>query len=180
MNARSEDQRKETVDTLKQHGIEKSEVARLFGLGLPGGSPVKFKRAILGCVCLLFVGVFVAGGCAPDGEEETGQETQTGGEAETTEEPVTVGVTETEYSLYPEEVILDIPGTYVFRAVNSGSTTHALKIEGQGIEEVTENLAPDESSELVVDFEPGTYEFYCPVGDHRDLGMEGTITVRED
>lgn len=129
---------------------------------------------------MLFVGSFVAGGCASDGEEETGQETQTSDETDTTEEPVAIGVTETEYSLYPEEVILDIPGTYVFRTVNNGSTTHALKIEGQGIEEATENLAPDESSELVVDLEPGTYEFYCPVGDHRDLGMEGTITVRED
>ncbi len=137
---------------------------------------MKFKRATIGCVCLLFfMGVFVVGGCTPDGEEETG------GESETTEEPIaTIGVEETEYSLYPSEVVLDSPGTYAFRAVNSGSTTHALKIEGQGIEEqITENLSPDESAELIVDFEPGTYEFYCPVGNHRELGMEGTITVRE-
>jgi plastocyanin len=140
---------------------------------------MKFKRTMIGCVCLLSIGAFVVGGCIPDGEEETGQETETGGEVETTEEPIaTIGVEETEYSLYPEEVVLDSPGTYIFRAVNGGSTTHALKIEGQGTEETTENLAPDESAELIVTFEPGTYQFYCPVGDHKELGMEGTITVR--
>jgi hypothetical protein len=25
--------------------------------------------------------------------------------------------------------------------------------------------------------EPGEYEFYCPVGNHKDEGMEGTLTV---
>jgi uncharacterized cupredoxin-like copper-binding protein len=25
--------------------------------------------------------------------------------------------------------------------------------------------------------EAGEYEFYCPVGNHKDAGMEGTLTV---
>jgi plastocyanin len=187
MNSYSKDLRRKKWWTLWNSTARKSEVASLFCVSLSGGFYMKFKHAMIGCVCLLVLGAFVVGGCTPDGEEETdqdtetGEETETGGEVETTEEPIaTIGVEETEYSLYPEEVVLDSPGTYVFRAVNSGSTTHALKIEGQGIEEeMTENLAPDESAEFTVNFEPGSYEFYCPVGDHRDRGMEGTITVGE-
>jgi plastocyanin len=28
-----------------------------------------------------------------------------------------------------------------------------------------------------VDLEPGEYEIYCAIGDHRAQGMEGTLTV---
>ena len=30
---------------------------------------------------------------------------------------------------------------------------------------------------VTADLEAGTYEFYCPVGNHKDGGMEGTLTV---
>jgi hypothetical protein len=41
------------------------------------------------------------------------------------------------------------PGTYTFVATNNGQTTHALKIEGQGLEE-TEDIAPGDSASLTV------------------------------
>ncbi len=118
------------------------------------------------------------------GEGETAatkeEETTAAASAEATEEPIaTIVVEETEYSLDPDEVTLERPGTYVFRAVNVGAVTHALEIEGQGIEEETENLQPGESAELMVTLEPGTYEMYCPVGNHEDLGMVGSVTVLE-
>jgi plastocyanin len=37
------------------------------------------------------------------------------------------------------------PGTYTFVATNNGQTTHALEIEGQGVEEETEDIAPGDS-----------------------------------
>ena len=41
------------------------------------------------------------------------------------------------------------------------------------------DLSPGQSGVLTVDLsKPGTYEFYCPVGNHREQGMEGTITVQ--
>jgi plastocyanin len=55
------------------------------------------------------------------------------------------------------------PGTYTFVATKNGQTTHALKIEGQGLEE-TEDIAPGDSASLTVTLEAGEYEFYCPVG----------------
>ena len=55
---------------------------------------------------------------------------------------------------------------------------HALEVEGPTGEVETADLGPGESADLAVDLsEDGEYEIYCPVGDHRDRGMEGTIAV---
>lgn len=69
------------------------------------------------------------------------------------------------------------PGPYTFVATNNGQTTHALKIEGQGLEDETEDIAPGESASLTVTLEAGEYELYCPVGNHKDMGMELDIAV---
>lgn len=68
-------------------------------------------------------------------------------------------------------------GTVTLHVVNEGSSPHALEVEGGSLEEGTDELAPGESAELVVELEEGEYELYCPVGDHRGRGMEGTLTV---
>jgi plastocyanin len=58
------------------------------------------------------------------------------------------------------------------------SLPHAIEIEGNGVEEETETLQPGSDGSVTVDLKPGTYTFYCPVGDHRAQGMEGTLTVQ--
>ncbi len=60
----------------------------------------------------------------------------------------------------------------------SGSTTHALEIEGKGVEEETKDLDAGRSAELKVSLKGGKYEIYCPVDAHRQQGMEGTVTVK--
>jgi uncharacterized cupredoxin-like copper-binding protein len=69
------------------------------------------------------------------------------------------------------------PGTYTFVTTNNGQTTHALEIEGQGLEEETEDIAPGDTAELRVTLEAGEYELFCPVGNHKDMGMKLDITV---
>jgi plastocyanin len=54
---------------------------------------------------------------------------------------------------------------------------HAIEIEGNGVEEETETIEPGARASVTVDLRPGRYTFYCPVGDHRAAGMEGTLTV---
>lgn len=70
------------------------------------------------------------------------------------------------------------PGTYAVRVVNDGGVVHALKVDGPGGETESAQLQPGGAVELELDLsEAGEYELTCPIGDHRDRGMESTITV---
>jgi plastocyanin len=55
---------------------------------------------------------------------------------------------------------------------------HAVAIEGNGIDKDGEVVQPGGKSTVTADLKPGTYTFYCPVGQHRQNGMEGTLTVQ--
>jgi plastocyanin len=130
-------------------------------------------------VVLILVGVV---GCGAGGGSAGG-----GGGAEDAQAPSgakesvlkTIWVKETEFALKPAEITLEKPGTYLFKAVNSGGTVHALEVEGQGIEEETEEIQPGQSAELKVKLKTGTYELYCPVDGHKEEGMEGKVIVKE-
>jgi uncharacterized cupredoxin-like copper-binding protein len=81
------------------------------------------------------------------------------------------------------EFAIDMPdslpaGPTTFEVTNDGTIEHSFEIEGQGIEEELEHhLQPGETLTLQVDLAPGTYEVYCPVGNHREQGMERDLTV---
>jgi uncharacterized cupredoxin-like copper-binding protein len=143
--------------------------------------------AVVGCVCLLLLLLGAVAGCGGDQtgagqEEKEAPQSVPPTEASTpAQSPIeTIQVNETEMSLDPAEITLDRPGAYVFRAVNVGSVTHSLRIEGNGIEEQqTRDIGPGESADLAVTLSPGTYELDCPVGNHEELGMRGSVTVGE-
>jgi plastocyanin len=60
---------------------------------------------------------------------------------------------------------------------NPSQVPHAVDIEGvDGA--VTETVTGTDAPPITVDLQPGEYTFYCPVGDHRQKGMEGKLTVR--
>ena len=69
------------------------------------------------------------------------------------------------------------PGSVTFDITNDGQTVHNLEIEGSGVEEVSDDIEPGESTQLTVDLGAGEYEMYCAIGNHRDLGMDGTVNV---
>lgn len=69
-------------------------------------------------------------------------------------------------------------GAVTFAVTNAGPGTHALAIDGPGFAgAATGSLAPGVSSTLSVVLPAGTYHLYCPIGGHRSLGMDTTITV---
>jgi uncharacterized cupredoxin-like copper-binding protein len=117
-------------------------------------------------------GALAVAGCG-SGNGDTGSAGTTGGGG-----GQEVSVSATEFSFDPGTIQIDAPGTYTFTLSNDGSTEHALEIEGQGLEQELEEVAPGSSGQLTVTFsKTGTYEFYCPVAGHRDQGMEGELTV---
>jgi uncharacterized cupredoxin-like copper-binding protein len=136
--------------------------------------------------CLSLVALAVAAlavtGCG--GDDEEGGEAATEGTA--TEEAAapskqaaaTVKISETDFKLDPANPKVDKAGTVEFRVSNDGKTVHALEVEGPKGEVETENLSPGKSATLKADLsEPGSYTMYCPVGNHRQQGMEGKVTV---
>ncbi|MFC7260457.1 cupredoxin domain-containing protein [Streptomyces lutosisoli] len=91
------------------------------------------------------------------------------------------GVTKVDVTLVDFRITLSkstfTAGRYDFVAKNNGHQVHALEIEGPGGEHRTRTLAPGGSASLAVTLKPGTYEVYCPVDGHKDLGMETKITT---
>ena len=137
---------------------------------------MRLKLIVAGWIfCLLFLGTLA--GCGAGGGGGGEDKAPSGAKNEAVVK--TIQVKETEFKLQPAEVTLDKPGTYVFKAVNSGDTVHALEVEGEGIEEETEEIEPGQSAELKVKLKAGTYELYCPVDGHAEEGMEGKLTVKE-
>jgi plastocyanin len=66
-------------------------------------------------------------------------------------------------------------GKVTLKIVNESSTPHAIEVEGNGVEEETKTVTGG-SADVTVDLKPGKYEYYCPVGTHRQT-MKGTLTV---
>jgi plastocyanin len=132
---------------------------------------------------LLSAGVLLAAGCGDDEDEGGG-----GGAASTPEatedssggggggEALTL-TADPGGAISWEPGSLSAPaGSVTIKLVNESDTPHAVEVEGNGVEEETETVTGGET-ELTVDLEPGEYTYYCPVGQHRQQGMEGTLTV---
>jgi plastocyanin len=69
-------------------------------------------------------------------------------------------------------------GTVEIVMDNPSQVPHNVAIEGDGVDEHGPVVERDKTSTVAADLEAGTYEFYCSVGEHRQAGMEGTLTVR--
>ena len=85
----------------------------------------------------------------------------------------------TEFEFSPAKVTVE-RGEHEFQIVNRGEAEHALEIHTPAGEVETDRVAPGETATVTAKLsETGTYELYCPVGDHRQRGMEGSVTVEQ-
>ncbi len=136
-------------------------------------------RAALALLAALAVPLVA--GCG--GEEDKGGEKTGGTSEQEAKQPAgkpvaTVTVSETEYKLRPSSPAVPKAGVVEFTARNDGKIDHSLEVEGPGGEAETKVLKAGQSAKVKVDLsKPGTYTMYCPVGNHRQLGMVGKVKV---
>lgn len=87
----------------------------------------------------------------------------------------TITITGRDYSFSPSTITVK-RGDKVQLILTSAQGAHDIKIDALGVASKTVNTGESTS----VEFTPtkaGTYEYYCSIGNHRAMGMKGTLTV---
>lgn len=89
-----------------------------------------------------------------------------------------LGVVAREYSFDPEKVVVERPGELRITLGNEGRLAHDIRLIRDD-EDVGGTPAFEEGRRTArVRLSRGRYEFVCSVGDHKELGMAGTLEVR--
>nr|BAL59339.1 hypothetical conserved protein [Candidatus Acetothermum autotrophicum] len=69
-------------------------------------------------------------------------------------------------------------GKVRFVVKNQGTIDHGFEVEGGGIEEEIDPFSPGQTRSLELELASGTYEVYCQVPGHKELGMKGELIVK--
>jgi plastocyanin len=79
-----------------------------------------------------------------------------------------------------DKTSLEAPaGTVTIDFTNDASIPHNVTVEGNGVEdEATDTITQSTATLTLDDLQAGTYTYYCSVGQHREGGMEGTLTIK--
>ena len=126
------------------------------------------RRLAVPCALLL-----AAAGC---GGGDGGGPTRTG----SADAGGTLRVSAREYSFDPNRVVVTGAGELRIVLRNNGSVAHNIHLERDGKDVGgTPSFAPGGSMAARLRLAPGTYELLCTVGDHAQLGMRGTLTVKK-
>jgi len=90
-----------------------------------------------------------------------------------------VRVTAREYSFDPRGLVVNGGGRLRITLYNRGSLAHNIKVLDDGREiGGTESFPGGGQRSAAVNVRPGEYRLVCTVGDHEELGMDGTLEVR--
>ena len=89
-------------------------------------------------------------------------------------EPVTI--VSKDIMFEPTKVTIPANTDVTITLPNEGVTAHNFSIDAL---DISVDIAPGETKELVINAPAGTYEFYCNVPGHKEAGMFGTLTVAE-
>jgi uncharacterized cupredoxin-like copper-binding protein len=146
---------------------------------------MRFKRRFTALFVIAAAIAVPVAGCG-GGDDDNSTSADTGGATPATTSGgagggagQTVDMTAADFKLDPSDPTVK-SGNVTFNLKNQGQEPHSLEIEdvnGQD-QEIEGDVAPGQSGTLTVNLPPGKYEFYCPVGNHKEMGMEGDITVK--
>ena len=140
---------------------------------MEGGVRATLPAALM----VALIGVAGCGGDNNGGGGTTAATTTTG--AGTTQAAETINVSLSDFKIQPANPRVAKAGQVAFRLKNDGGTVHSLEVDGpNGETKLPSGLNPGQTGSLTVDLsKPGKYEWYCPIGKHREFGMKGEITV---
>ena len=84
----------------------------------------------------------------------------------------------TEYSFDPATIAQDAH-TINFALRNQGQEEHDFELIGpRGVVAHIRAIQPGITKGISVSLQPGSYRFVCTIGNHAQIGMTGTLTVR--
>ncbi|MGW2717631.1 plastocyanin/azurin family copper-binding protein [Streptomyces sp. NPDC001492] len=133
------------------------------------------RGTALGVTASAFAAALVLAACSSGGGGGGGGGSASSGASKASGTRVTV--TETEYGLKLSRSSFTA-GTYTFVADNKGKITHALSIDGPGVEDArTKNIQGGQEANVTVTLKKGSYDLYCPITGHKQLGMNTHIQV---
>lgn len=89
-----------------------------------------------------------------------------------------LNLTESEYKISPVTAHAPKLGKLIITVHNAGTMMHALSVVTPAGTVRTGDIEPGEAATLRVTLsKPGRYVMYCPIDDHRALGMQATLVV---
>jgi uncharacterized cupredoxin-like copper-binding protein len=97
------------------------------------------------------------------------------------DQDVRVGLAD--FTISPNPITVRAGEKVIFTGNNMGQRNHDLHIEGPGVAfEIVPgsdmHIPPGQTAMGEMTFNtPGTYQMWCPVGNHREMGMEGSFVV---
>ena len=125
---------------------------------------------------VLAAGALTVAGCGGDDSSSSGTSSSSSGSSGGSSQTLTV-TADPGGAISWDKTKLDAKaGNVTLKLVNDSDIPHAIEVEGNGIEEQKTDVITKSSANVSVDLKPGTYEYYCPVDDHKKT-MKGTLTV---
>ncbi|MBI1965388.1 MAG: cupredoxin domain-containing protein [Betaproteobacteria bacterium] len=82
----------------------------------------------------------------------------------------------TEYEMKPRK-LRTRPGTVTFVLRNDGRFAHNFHVEGPGIDTTADKFSPGRTVRLELALQEGEYKISCPLSNHDQRGMHGTLVV---
>ena len=134
------------------------------------------RRNVIGAAMGVVAAGAVLTACSGGGASSAAADTaSSGGDAGSAAQTVEVTATEYEFGLSTTHFS---PGTYTFVMKDDGHATHAITIDGPGVDDKSSDTSgPGGTASLTVTLQSGSYVLYCPIANHRALGMQTNLTV---
>jgi uncharacterized cupredoxin-like copper-binding protein len=88
----------------------------------------------------------------------------------------TVQVTEKDFKIQLPSTCLSA-GAVTFDVKNNGPSAHNLAIVGPGVKEQSQTIAAGKTTTVSATLKKGTYDVFCAVPGHKQLGMDVKVTV---